>query len=100
MFNKEYLFSSYKFSKGNNGIKPKMTSDITFSTFEILSLIFDISITILLIFQIIKSHHGDCRGVVVSKIQSSDGNCVTREAKLSIHESPHEHHYELERLNQ
>ena len=52
------------------------------------------------IFQIIKSHHGDCRGAVVSKIQSSDGNCVTREAKLSIHESPHEHHYELERLNQ
>ena len=67
---------------------------------QCVSLIFDISIIVLLIFQIIKSHHGDCRGAVVSKIQSSDGNCVTREAKLSIHETPHEHHYELEKLNQ
>ena len=77
-----------------------MATDVTFSSFEIMSLIFDISIIVLLIFQIIESHHGDCRGAVVSKIQSSDGNCVTREAKLSIHETPHEHHYELEKLNQ
>ena len=77
-----------------------MATDVTFSSFEIMSLIFDISIIVLLIFQIIKSHHGDCRGAVVSKIKSSDGNCVTREAKLSIHETPHEHHYELEKLNQ
>ena len=77
-----------------------MAPDVTFTSFEIMSLIFDISIIVLLIFQIIKSHHGDCRGAVVSKIQSSDGNCVTREAKLSIHETPHEHHYELEKLNQ
>ena len=77
-----------------------MATDVTFSSFEIMSLIFDISIIVLLIFQIIKSHHGDCRGAVVSKIQSSDGNCVTREAKLTIHETPHEHHYELEKLNQ
>ena len=77
-----------------------MATDVTFSSFEIMSLIFDISIIVLLIFQIIKSHHGDCRGAVVSNIQSSDGNCVTREAKLSIHETPHEHHYELEKLNQ
>ena len=77
-----------------------MATDVTFSSFEIMSLIFDISIIVLLIFQIIKSHHGDCRGAVVSKIQSSDGNCVTREAELSIHETPHEHHYELEKLNQ
>ena len=77
-----------------------MATDVTFSSFEIMSLIFDISIIVLLIFQIIKSHHGDCRGAVVSKIQSSDGNCVTHEAKLSIHETPHEHHYELEKLNQ
>ena len=76
-----------------------MSPEVTFSTFEILSLIFNIFITILLIFQIIKSHHGDCRGAVVSKIQSSDGQCVTREAKLSMHEAPHEYHYELEKLN-
>ncbi len=77
-----------------------MPPDVTFTSFEIMSLIFDISIIVLLIFQIRKSHHGDCRGAVVSKIQSSDGNFVTREAKLSIHETPHEHHYELEKLNQ
>ena len=80
-------------------MKVKMSPEVTFSTFEILSLVFDICITILIIFQIIKSHHGDCRGAVVSKIQSSDGQCVTREAKLSMHEVPHEYHYELERLN-
>ena len=76
-----------------------MAPEVTFSTFEILSLILNISIIILIIFQIIKSHHGDCRGAVVSKIQSSDGQCVTREAKLSMHEVPHEYHYELEKLN-
>ena len=75
-----------------------MSPEVTFSTFEIVSLILAISITILIIFQIIKSHHGDCRGAVVSKIQSSDGQCVTREAKLSMHEMPHEYHYELEKL--
>ena len=47
------------------------------------------------LFEIIKSHHGDCRGAVISKIQSPDGQCVTREAKLSLHEAPH---YELEPL--
>jgi hypothetical protein len=66
----------------------KMASGVTFTTFEILSLVFHLSTAVLIIFHIIKSHHGDCRGALVSKIQSSDGQCVTREAKLSIHENP------------
>ena len=38
----------------------------------------------------VSTHKGDCRGAVVSKKQKPDGYWVTREAKLSMHESPHE----------
>ena len=31
----------------------------------------------------------DCRGVVMSTKQNPDGYCVTRQAKLSMHEIPH-----------
>ena len=34
----------------------------------------------------LKFHTGDCRGMIVSKIKSPDGQLVTREAKLSMHE--------------
>jgi hypothetical protein len=44
----------------------------------------------------VSTHKGDCRGAVVSKKQNPDGYWVTREAKLSMHESPHE----LQTLNQ
>lgn len=68
--------------------------DITFKSFEIINIVFNISIVILLLFSIIKSHHGDCRGAVVSKTQNPDGQCVTREAKLSIHEAAHDYEFE------
>ena len=64
--------------------------DVTFTSFEILNISINLIILALVSFEIIKSHHGDCRGAVISKIQSPDGQCVTREAKLSMHESPHE----------
>ena len=70
-------------------------ADVAFSSFEIINISINLIILALLLFQIIKSHHGDCRGAVISKIQSPDGQCVTREAKLSLHEAPH---YELEPL--
>ena len=72
-------------------------TDVTLSSFEILNITINLTIVALLLFQIIKSHHGDCRGAVISKVQSPDGQCVTREAKLSMHESPHD--FELEQLN-
>ena len=71
-------------------------SEVTFSSFEIFNITINLIILALLLFQIIKSHHGDCRGAVSSKTRSPDGQCVTREAKLSLHEAPH---YELESLN-
>ena len=73
-----------------------VSSDISFTSFEIFIISINLIILALLLFQIIKSHHGDCRGAVISKIQSPDGQCVTREAKLSMHESPHD--FELEML--
>lgn len=81
-----------------NKTKGKMAGpDITFKSFEIINIVFNISIVILLLFSIIKSHHGDCRGAVVSKTENPDGQCVTREAKLSIHEAAHD--YEFEQLH-
>ena len=73
-----------------------MESRINFTNFEIVNISMNILIIIVLIFQIIKSHHGDCRGALISQIQSPDGQCITREAKMSIHEIPHD--YEMEKL--
>ena len=78
-------------------MKKMRGEEVTFTSFEILNISINLSILALLLFQIIKSHHGDCRGAVISKVQSPDGQCVTREAKLSMHESPHD--FELEHLN-
>ena len=69
-------------------------TDVTLSSFEILNITINLTIVALLLFQIIKSHHGDCRGAVVSKTQNPDGQCVTREAKLSIHEAAHDYEFE------
>ena len=71
-------------------------ADVSFTSFEIINISINLVILALILFEIIKSHHGDCRGAVISKIQSPDGQCVTREAKLSMHESPHD--FELEHL--
>lgn len=70
---------------------------MSFTTFEIMNILINIIVLALLLFQIIKSHHGDCRGAVISKVQGPDGQCITREAKLSMHEAPHE--FELEHLH-
>ena len=39
---------------------------------------------------------GDCRGAVVSTTQNPDGYCITRQAKLSMHETPHDIAHELQ----
>ena len=66
-----------------------MSSQITFSTFEIISVILHLLTLIIVTLQCISMHSGDCRGVVMSTKQNPDGYCVTRQAKLSMHEIPH-----------
>ena len=73
-------------------------TDISFTSFEIFTVSINIIMLALIIFQIIKSHHGDCRGAVISKVQTADGQCITREAKLSMHE-PASHEIELEPMH-
>ena len=75
-----------------------MTSEITLSTFEIVSIAFHLLTLIIVISQFINTHKGDCRGAVVTTTQNPDGYCVTRQAKLSMHEMPHDTVHELQHL--
>ena len=59
---------------------------VQLSNFEIFSVSIDLIILLVVTLTLIKFHTGDCRGMIVSKIKSPDGQLVTREAKLSMHE--------------
>ena len=58
-----------------------MNSAITFSTFEIINIVFHLLTLVIVGSLFVSTHKGDCRGVVVSKKQNPDGYWVTREAK-------------------
>lgn len=73
-----------------------MDSELTFNTFEIVSVALHLLTLIIVTLQFLNTHKGDCRGAVVSTRQNPDGYCVTREAKLSMHEMPHEAAHELQ----
>ena len=75
-----------------------MTSEITFSTFEIISIALQLLTLIVVVSQFINTHKGDCRGAVVTTTQNPDGYLVTRQAKLSMHEMPHDTSHELQHL--
>jgi len=75
-----------------------MASEITFSTFEMVSIAFHLLTLIIVVSQFINTHKGDCRGAVVTTTQNPDGYCVTRQAKLSMHEAPHDMVHELQHL--
>jgi len=75
-----------------------MSSEITFSTFEIISIALQLLTLIIVVTQLINTHKGDCRGAVVTTTQNPDGYCVTRQAKLSMHEVPHDIVHELQHL--
>ena len=60
-----------------------MNPSITLSTTDIILISLN---TLIVILSYFKAHTGDCRGAVVTKTKTSDG-CVTREAKLSMHEA-------------
>ena len=67
-----------------------MDSNISFNTFEIASVVLHLLTLVFVILSYINTHTGDCRGALVSTSKNADGHCVTRQAKLSIHEIPHE----------
>lgn len=75
-----------------------MDSEVSLKTFEILSILIDLIILVIVLLQFIKTHCGDCRGMVMSRTKTSDGQLVTRQAKLSMHEKPHESFVELKPL--
>ena len=62
-----------------------MTS-ISFTKFEIISLVCHLVTIIIILIQFFKTHTGNCRGSIVSKTQTGEGQFITREAKLSMHE--------------
>jgi len=72
-----------------------MHTEFTVSTFEIINIVLQLLTLLIVASLFINTHKGDCRGVVISQKQNPDGYWVTREAKLSMHESP----YELQSLN-
>lgn len=64
-----------------------MISD--FDTYDIILIILNSIIIALIISFHIQSHASDCRGQLISKTKSSDGQTCTRQAKLSIHDIQH-----------
>ena len=76
-----------------------MSSTVTVSTADIILLAVNIATLLLVILSYFKAHTGDCRGALVTKTKTPDG-CVTREAKLSMHESQHDNIHELQNLRQ
>lgn len=71
-----------------------MNPSITLSTTDIILISLN---TLIVILSYFKAHTGDCRGAVVTKTKTSDG-CVTREAKLSMHEAKLDNIQELQPL--
>ena len=76
-----------------------MSSTLTISSTDIILLTVNIATLLLVILSYFKAHKGDCRGALVTKTKTPDG-CVTREAKLSMHEAQHDNIHELQSLRQ
>ena len=76
-----------------------MSSSVTVSTTDIILIVVNIATLLIVILSFFKTHTGDCRGALVTKTKTPDG-CVTREAKLSMHEAQHDNIHELQSLRQ
>ena len=76
-----------------------MSSSVTASTPDIILIALNIATLLIVILSFFKAHTGDCRGALVTKTKTPDG-CVTREAKLSMHEAQHDNIHELQSLRQ
>ena len=76
-----------------------MSSTVVISTTDIILISVNILTLLIVILSFFKAHTGDCRGALVTKTKTPDG-CVTREAKLSMHEAQHDNVHELQSLRQ
>ena len=76
-----------------------MSSTVVISTADIILISLNIATLLIVILSFFKAHTGDCRGALVTKTKTPDG-CVTREAKLSMHEAHHDNIHELKSLRQ
>ena len=76
-----------------------MSSTVVISTTDIILIAINIATLLIVILSYFKAHTGDCRGALVTKTKTPDG-CITREAKLSMHESQHDNIHELQSLRQ
>ena len=76
-----------------------MSPAVTISTTDIILIALNIATLLLVILSYFKAHTGDCRGALVTKTKTPDG-CVTREAKLSMHEAQHDNLHELQSFRQ
>ena len=77
----------------------RISSSVTISTTDIILIAINIATLLIVILSYFKAHTGDCRGALVTKTKTPDG-CVTREAKLSMHEAQHDNVHELQSLRQ
>ena len=76
-----------------------MSSTVVISTTDIILISVNILTLLIVILSFFKAHTGDCRGALVTKTKTPDG-CVTREAKLSMHEAQHDNLHELQSFRQ
>jgi hypothetical protein len=67
-----------------------MTMSINFTTFEMVTLSINLLTLVVLVCLFVRSHNGDCQGTLLSKVKTSDGQSVIREAKLSMHDRSHD----------
>ena len=63
---------------------------INFTTFEIVTLSINLLTLVVLVCLFVRSNNGDCQGTLLSKVKTSDGQSVIREAKLSMHDRSHD----------
>ena len=63
---------------------------INFTTFEMVTLSINLLTLVVLVCLFVRSHNGDCQGTLLSKVKTSDGQSVIREAKLSMHDRSHD----------
>ena len=71
----------------------RMSPDLIIRTPEIIIIVLCILNILLAICLHLGAHASDCRGQLVTKTKSADGQTCTRQAKLSIHEA------EMDRLD-
>ena len=65
----------------------RMLQGDVFKTFEIIVIILNVLTIFLLITLFLHINSSDCRGQIVTKSKTSEGQIYSREAKLSIHDA-------------